>query len=73
MDYWTIGKSISEKITKSNWGASVVDELSKDLKKEFPKQKGFSRSNLFSMRKWFEFHSKLDKTEFAQQLVVQIP
>ena len=56
--YWNIGKSISEKVEKGNWGSAIVEELSKDLKKEFPNQKGFSRSNLFSMKKWFEFYSK---------------
>jgi len=72
--YWTIGKSISEKVNKANWGSSVVEELSKDLKVEFPNQKGFSRSNLFSMKKWFEFYSKSEiDLEKIQQLVGQIP
>jgi len=72
--YWTIGKSISEKVNIANWGSSVVEELSKDLKVEFPNQKGFSRSNLFSMKKWFEFYSKTEiDLEKIQQLVGQIP
>ena len=72
--YWKIGKSISEKVNKANWGSSVVEELSKDLKREFPNQKGFSRSNLFSMKKWYEFYSQSDiEIEKVQQLVGQIP
>lgn len=72
--YWEIGKSISLKITKSNWGNSIVENLSKDLKSEFPNQKGFSRSNLFSMKKWFDFYSSSSiETEKVQQLVGQIP
>ena len=72
--YWNIGKSISEKIIKANWGESVVDELSKDLKKIFEDQKGFSRSNLFSMKKWYEFYSAGEiEIEKVQQLVGQIP
>lgn len=72
--YWEIGKSISLKITEANWGTSVVEQLSKDLKTEFPNQKGFSRSNLFSMKQWFEFYSTLSKDiEKIQQLVGQIP
>ncbi len=72
--YWNIGKSISEKVEKGNWGSAIVEELSKDLKKEFPNQKGFSRSNLFSMKKWFEFYSKSNiEIEKVQQLVGQIP
>jgi len=72
--YWSIGKSISEKVNNTNWGSSVVEKLSKDLKVEFPNQKGFSRSNLFSMKKWFEFYSKSEiDLEKVQQLVGQIP
>lgn len=72
--YWKIGQSISEKINVEKWGTSVVENLSKDLKKHFSNQKGFSRSNLFSMRKWYEFYSQPKmETEKVQQLVGQIP
>ena len=72
--YWNIGQSISEKIKIGKWGSAIVEELSKDLKKELPNQKGFSRSNLFSMKKWFEFYSKSEiEIEKIQQLVGQIP
>ena len=72
--YWRIGKSISEKINQGNWGTSVVEKASKDLRNHFPNQRGFSRSNLFSMRKWYEFYanSGLDIKK-VQQLVGQIP
>lgn len=72
--YWEIGKSISYKVEEMKWGSSIVDVLSKDLKKLFPKQKGFSRTNLFYMKKWFEFYSTTKvEFEFVQQLVGQIP
>lgn len=72
--YWEIGRSISKKINEAQWGSSIVDKLAKDLKKEFPNQKGFSRSNLFYMKKWFEFHSvKSDDFEKVPQPVGQIP
>lgn len=72
--YWEIGKSISVKLNESDWGSSIVDKLAKDLKDEFPSQKGFSRSNLFYMKKWFEFYSA-ENTDFekVQQVVGQIP
>ena len=72
--YWEIGKSISSKINNAKWGTSVVNKLAQDLKNEFPNQKGFSRSNLFSMKKWYEFYSISDlNPEKVQQLVGQIP
>ncbi len=72
--YWKMGKSISEKIKVANWGTSVVDNVSKDLRAHFQNQQGFSRSNLFSMRKWYEFYINpgLDIGKI-QQLVGQIP
>lgn len=72
--YWKIGESISEKSNAENWGTSVVEQLSKDLKTIFPNQFGFSRSNLFSMKKWFEFYNSSNiQIEKIQQLVGQIP
>lgn len=72
--YWRIGKSISEKINQGNWGTSVVENASKDLRNHFPNQQGFSRSNLFSMRKWYEFYATSGlEIEKVQQLVGQIP
>lgn len=72
--YWEIGRSISEKLVQANWGAAIVDKLAKDLKAAFPDQHGFSRSNLFSMRKWFEFYCSSEvEIEKVQQLVGQIP
>lgn len=72
--YWELGRAISEKIASTDWGSSVVEILSKDLQKELPGQKGFSRSNLFSMKKWYEFYSSANiEVEKVQQLVGQIP
>lgn len=72
--YWELGKSISEKINSTNWGNSIVETLAKDLQKELPNQKGFSRSNLFSMKKWYEFYSSAKiPQQKVQQLVGQIP
>lgn len=72
--YWEIGQSIADKVEKANWGSAIVEQLSVDLKNEFSNQKGFSRSNLFSMKKFYEFYSSSDaEIEKIQQLVGQIP
>nr|WP_226575736.1 DUF1016 N-terminal domain-containing protein [Microseira wollei] len=44
--YWQIGRSILERQREEGWGAKVIEQLSKDLHREFPDLKGFSRSNL---------------------------
>jgi predicted nuclease of restriction endonuclease-like (RecB) superfamily len=72
--YWQIGKSLSEASIQKKWGTSVVETLSKELSSTFPNQQGFSRSNLFAMKKLYEFYndSSISK-EIIQQLVGQIP
>jgi predicted nuclease of restriction endonuclease-like (RecB) superfamily len=69
--YWDIGKIIYEKQKASSWGDSIIDILSKDLIKEFPNMKGFSRTNLFNIRQWYLFYSGSEKK--VQQLVGQLP
>ncbi len=69
--YWSIGKSIIKKQETHEWGSSVVEQLSRDLKKEFPDVSGLSRTNLFAMRQFYLFYK--DVTEFVPQLVGQIP
>ncbi|MDO6432756.1 PDDEXK nuclease domain-containing protein [Flavitalea sp. BT771] len=68
--YWELGEEICEKQKNTNWGEALIDQLSKDLSKAFPGVKGFSRTNLFFMRKWFLFYQNAEK---VSQLVRQIP
>ena len=51
--YLTIGQEIAERQEKEGWGKSVVEQLSKDLKKDFPGTSGFSTQNLWFMRQIF--------------------
>lgn len=52
--YWQIGREILSRQREEGWGSKVVDRLAKDLKREFPEMKGFSRSNLMYMRAFAE-------------------
>lgn len=54
--YWDIGKSIVEKQNEFSWGSKIVEEIAKDLKRSLPNTNGFSRTNLFSMRKFYLFY-----------------
>jgi predicted nuclease of restriction endonuclease-like (RecB) superfamily len=69
--YWEIGKSIVEKQEIFSWGNSVVEKLSIDLKNQFEDTTGFSRTNLFSMRQFYQFYKVLG--EKVPQAVGQIP
>ncbi len=38
--YWEIGEEIYNQQTEKGWGKSIVQVLSKELQKEFPRAKG---------------------------------
>ncbi|MBD1395434.1 PDDEXK nuclease domain-containing protein [Mucilaginibacter glaciei] len=59
--YWFIGQSIAVTQEQSGWGKSVVTTLSEDLQKEFPGIKGFSGSNLWRMKGFYETYSQNEK------------
>lgn len=59
--YWFIGKSIIEKQQLHNWGESVVEDLARDLQKEFVGIKGFSSANLWRMRKFYQEYQENTK------------
>ena len=52
------------------WGDDLIGSIEKDLKAEFSELIGFSRTNLFYMKKFYLFFSK---NKFVPQLVGQIP
>lgn len=58
--YWSIGRRIVEEEQNGNYraeyGSALLKELSKELTKEYGK--GFSKSNLFSMRRFFIEYEK---------------
>ncbi len=64
--YWDIGMTISEKQQKSGWGSNVIENLAKDLQNAFPGINGFSRSNIFHMRSFYNAYEKVQQA--ARQL-----
>ena len=61
--YWDLGKSISKTLQKNTWGNKVIDQLSKDLASEFPGIQGFSRTNLYYIKKFYNYFSTFSETE----------
>ena len=51
--YWDLGKTIVRRQEEFGWGKSIIENLSKDLQKEFPGIKGFSSQNLWRMRQFY--------------------
>ncbi len=67
--YWDLGSQIVEKQENAKWGTGFINQLSKDLKAEFPEMGGFSKRNLELIRQWYLFYSS--NTAIAKQLVSQ--
>jgi len=56
--YWSIGADIVNKQTESKWGSGVIEQLSKDLRGEFPEAQGYSMTNLRLMKRFFLFYAE---------------
>jgi predicted nuclease of restriction endonuclease-like (RecB) superfamily len=63
--YWNMGKMIADNQALFEGRNNYVEQLAKDLRAEFPDMKGFSRSNLFYIRKFYQFYA----TVSVQQVV----
>ena len=59
--YWKIGEHISKKIEQSEWGDSVVTELSNFIQKQEPEIKGFSDKNMWRMKQFYETYKDFPK------------
>lgn len=53
---WLLGRDIVQKKAESRWGGGIVNQLSLDLRAEYPGVKGFSTRNLYYMKQWYEFY-----------------
>ena len=56
--YWDLGRDIVARQMESVWGSGFFERLSKDLLLEFPDMKGFSTSNLYYIRQFYQFYSQ---------------
>ncbi|MDR3012886.1 MAG: DUF1016 N-terminal domain-containing protein [Chitinispirillales bacterium] len=55
--YWNIGKRLSSEKLDKGYGGKVVEQLSADLKSEFPDTEGFSPRSLWDMKRFYEFYT----------------
>jgi predicted nuclease of restriction endonuclease-like (RecB) superfamily len=68
--YWQVGSYISQKLAQAEWGDGVVPQLADYLAQTQPGLRGFTRSNLFRMRKFYETYREDEK---VAPLVRQLP
>ncbi|MBR1933445.1 MAG: DUF1016 family protein [Prevotella sp.] len=54
---WQLGRDLVQKKAEERWGAGVVEQVSLDLRREFPNEDGFSARNLRYMKQWYLFYT----------------
>ena len=69
---WQLGRDLVRKKAEERWGSGVVEQVSLDLQKEFPNEKGFSTSNLWFMKKWYLYYTDPDSQQKLQQAVREL-
>lgn len=65
-----LGKMMHELTTTAQWGTNWLQKLSKDLQEEFPDMGGFSKTNLYNIRRLYQFY---EQSEFFHLLGGKIP
>ena len=69
---WLLGRDLVQKKAEERWGAGVVEQVSLDLKREFPDAEGFSTSNLWYMKKWYLFYTNQKSSLKLQRFVGEL-
>ena len=59
--YWDVGRYISDKVKQSGWGKSIVKEFAKFMQTNYPDIKGFSSSNIWRMRQFYDTYNNNEK------------
>lgn len=68
---WKLGRDLVQKQAEERWGAGVVEQVSLDLRREFPDADGFSVRNLWYMKQWYAFYMNAD-SQILHQLGAEI-
>lgn len=69
---WSLGKDLVTRKAEEKWGAGVVEQLSSDLQQAFPNDKGFSKVNLWRMKRWYQIFSTKEANEKLSQLGTEL-
>jgi len=61
--YWDIGRMIVERQVREKWGKAVVERLAQDLRSAFPGIRGYSSTNLWNMREFYNVYGDSEKLQ----------
>ncbi|GHT15670.1 hypothetical protein AGMMS4956_16130 [Bacteroidia bacterium] len=68
--YWDLGHDIVVRQMDAAWGSGFFEQLSQELRAEFPDMKGFSVVNLTYCKRFYQFY--IQDTIIRQQLVSEL-
>lgn len=68
---WQMGRDLVQKKAEERWGAGIVEQVSLDLRREFPENSNFSARNLWYMKQWYLFYT--ENMEKLKQAVSEFP
>ncbi|MEU4361021.1 PDDEXK nuclease domain-containing protein [Promicromonospora sp. NPDC023987] len=69
--YWSVGRDILDRQKSAGWGGKVVARIAADMKRDFPNERGWSRSSLLYMRRVAEVWPT--EAEFVQHVAGRLP
>jgi predicted nuclease of restriction endonuclease-like (RecB) superfamily len=67
--YWSIGHDILEQQQKAGWGDDVVGQIAADLRTATGSARGFSRRNVFYMRRFAAVWTEAEKVPSVMALI----
>lgn len=67
--YWKVGEFLSKESEQAAFGDAYIDNIVKGIQEAFPGIKGFNRSGLYRMKKFYETYKD---NKFVSPLVTQI-
>ena len=65
---WQLGRDLVIRRAEEKWGKGVVEQVSLDMQAAFPGTKGFGTSNLWYMKKWYQFYAENSETSVSEKL-----
>jgi len=59
--YWSIGEYVSRSVSENGWGKAVVKEFSEFIQSRYVGIRGFSASNIWRMKQFYETYRENEK------------
>ena len=57
--YWQLGRDMVNMNIEERWGEGIMKTLSQDLKDAMPEENGFSKTNLYYIKKFYSTYSQV--------------